>query len=89
MEPTNEAALFDLAQSQSAILRTQCAIQTYQQLLDVNPCHTDAATALSATDSNASESDPVVRLSVPARTPGVGQYHLAKLLALRAAATGG
>ncbi|HEY4308735.1 MAG TPA: tetratricopeptide repeat protein [Pirellulales bacterium] len=46
MEPTNEAALFDLAQSYSAINRTQCAIQTYQQLLDVNPCHTDAMTAL-------------------------------------------
>ena len=27
-------------------MRTQFAIQTYQQLLDVNPCHTDAATAL-------------------------------------------
>ena len=46
MEPTNEAALFDLAQSQSAIYRTRCAIQTYQQLLDVNPCHVDAQTAL-------------------------------------------
>jgi len=46
MEPTNEAALFDLAQSQSAIFRTRCAVQTYQQLLDVNPCHIDAQTAL-------------------------------------------
>ncbi len=46
MEPTNEAALFDLAQSQAAINRTRCAIETYQQLLDVNPCHADAMTAL-------------------------------------------
>ncbi len=51
-EPTNEAALFDLAQSQSALNRTQCAIDAYQQLLEVNPCHRDAATALCATSSN-------------------------------------
>lgn len=46
MEPTNEAALFDLAQSQSALNRSECAIDTYQQILEINPCHADACTAL-------------------------------------------
>ena len=46
MEPWNDSALFGLAQAQSALGRTQCAIDTYQRLLDANPCHEDAATAL-------------------------------------------
>lgn len=45
-EPTNEEALFDLAQTYSALNRTQCAIDTYRRLLEINPCHQDAATAL-------------------------------------------
>jgi len=45
-EPTNESALFDLGQSQSVLNRTHCAMETYEELLDVNPCHRDAATAL-------------------------------------------
>jgi tetratricopeptide (TPR) repeat protein len=45
-EPWNDSALFGLAQTQSALGRTQCAIDTYFRLLDENPCHEDAATAL-------------------------------------------
>ncbi len=46
MEPSNDAAMFDLAQSQSALNRTQCAIDAYQRLLEANPCHQDASVAL-------------------------------------------
>ena len=45
-EPTNEGAYFDLAQSYSALERTNCAVDAYQRLLCVNPCHTDAQIAL-------------------------------------------
>jgi len=46
MEPSNEAAIFDLAQCQSALNRTQCAVDTYERLLAADPCNRDAATAL-------------------------------------------
>lgn len=46
MEPSNEASVFDLAQCQSALNRTQCAVDTYERLLEADPCHQDAATAL-------------------------------------------
>ncbi len=50
VEPWNDAALFNLAQAQSALGRTQCAIETYRRLLAMNPCHEDAATALLRTE---------------------------------------
>ncbi len=46
MEPSNSASVFDLAQCQSALNRTQCAVETYERLLEADPCHQDAATAL-------------------------------------------
>jgi tetratricopeptide (TPR) repeat protein len=46
MEPSNDSAMFDLAQAQSSLNRTQCAIEAYQRLLEVNPCHQDASVAL-------------------------------------------
>lgn len=46
MEPSNEAAMFDLAQSQSSLNRTRCAADTYQRLLEADPCNHDAAVAL-------------------------------------------
>jgi tetratricopeptide (TPR) repeat protein len=46
MEPSNEAAIFDLAQCQSALNRTQCAVDTYERLLAADPCNQNAATAL-------------------------------------------
>jgi len=46
MEPGNDSAVFDLAQSHSSLNRTQCAIETYQRLLEANPCHQDASVAL-------------------------------------------
>jgi len=46
LEPSNEAALFDLGQCQSTLNRTSCAVEAYERLLDTNPCHEDAAIAL-------------------------------------------
>ena len=88
-EPTNEAALFDLAQSQSAINRTQCAIDAYEQLLDVNPCHLDAATALFCESARTmSESDNGLRLSRSAWPARVGKHHLGELHDRRAPTAG-
>lgn len=49
MEPTNVAAYFDLAQTYSALNYTHDAIGAYEQLLQVDPCHQDAAVALQRT----------------------------------------
>ena len=49
-EPWNDSALFNLAQAQNALGRTECAIETYRRLLALNPCHEDAATALLRTE---------------------------------------
>lgn len=46
LEPTNEDALFEIAQGHSNLNRTYCAIESYQRLLAINPCHTEAKIAL-------------------------------------------
>ena len=46
MEPTNVAAYFNLGQTYSGLNYTHDAIDAYQQLLEVDPCHQDAAVAL-------------------------------------------
>lgn len=46
LEPTNTDALFEIAQAHSSLNRTNCAIGTYQRILDINPCHHEARIAL-------------------------------------------
>jgi len=46
LEPTNQDALFEIAQAHSSLNRTHCAIAAYQRLLQINPCHTESKIAL-------------------------------------------
>ncbi|MHB1036625.1 MAG: tetratricopeptide repeat protein [Pirellulales bacterium] len=45
-EPRNQHVMFDLAQMDSILNRTQAANDQYARLLDVNPCHREAWIAL-------------------------------------------
>ena len=59
MEPHNEDAVFEIGQAFSQLERTYCAIQRYEQLLCMNPCHREAAVAL---DRNRREVSPQLHL---------------------------
>lgn len=45
LEPTNEEAYFDLGQIHAAANNSQCAIEMYERLFEINPCHREAAIA--------------------------------------------
>ena len=45
MEPTNEEAYFELGQVYASMNRTRCAIDVYDRLQEVNPCHRQARIA--------------------------------------------
>ncbi len=45
VEPANQSAYFDLAQSYSKLKYTSDAIATYEKLLAINPCHREASIA--------------------------------------------
>ncbi len=49
VEPSNEAAYFDLGQQYSVKKNTHAAIHSYKELLDVNPCNHPAHIALDGT----------------------------------------
>lgn len=46
MEPRNEDALFEIGQAHSRLNRTLCAIEAYERLLCINPCHREAMIAI-------------------------------------------
>ena len=46
LEPRNEDSPFEMGQAYSQLNRTHCAIDQYERLLCVNPCHREAAIAI-------------------------------------------
>ena len=46
LEPRNEDSVFEIAQAFSHLNRTHCAIEQYERLLCINPCHREAAIAV-------------------------------------------
>jgi tetratricopeptide (TPR) repeat protein len=59
LEPRNEDAVFEMGQAYSQLNRTQCAIEQYERLLCINPCHREAKVAL---DRNYLEMGPQFHL---------------------------
>lgn len=60
-EPINTHAWFELAQTYSSVNKTHAAIDTYQKLLEVDPCHREACIAL---NRNIYELKPQLRLDM-------------------------
>ena len=74
MEPHNQDAIFEIGQAFSQLNRTHCAIEQYERLLCINPCHREAKVAL---DRNQREISPQLHLFTRAssQTRSTGPFY--------------